>query len=64
MARMSASPTYKSASMHVWQPERSKAKPASAGLFASVLHDASLGAAALAFIEPRDAAATTLSCVK
>ena len=41
MARMSAWPTYKSASMHVWQPESSKAKPASAGLFASVLHHAS-----------------------
>ena len=41
MAKRSAWPTYKSASMHVLQPESSKAKPASAGLFASVLHDAS-----------------------
>ena len=43
MAKRSAWPTYKSASMHVLQPESSKAKPASAGLFASVLHDASRG---------------------
>ena len=41
MAKRSAWLTYKRASTHVVQPESSKAKPASAGLFASVLHNAS-----------------------